>query len=197
MLDSVTITLSVLKDKLKNIDSELILLQENKKKLESVISNWDMIVSIGAKADDAPRKIYIKEWSCPHCDYTCDKELGLRQHVTHFHEPKITFKNILSEPPVVCLEDGCGREFKNNAGLMIHVAAAHRESTSLPPKPEKIIKFTTKVKPITVEGLKQKIVTCANPQCSHRLRFVEGTGIVINGVEFCNRRCHMEWEKGS
>lgn len=63
--------------------------------------------------------------SCSLCDYTCKKEQGLKQHVTHVH----------GQGSIQC--EDCNKYFKNRHGLFIHQSTQHREKTSLPPKIEK------------------------------------------------------------
>jgi hypothetical protein len=218
--------------KLKSLDYEINKLEEQKTHLKWLIEHWSYLLSEFKVAEESDKNVArVKQWRCPNCEYSCDKERGLKQHISHFHPVKFktdgtivkqdeptTAKEDLSvllnnleilepdivKPKVVCLEDNCGKEFKNNAGLMVHISAAHRELTTLPPKKiadENTIPLTNFViKPASdfdtedIYKVKSAIIKCANPSCLRLKTFVQGSGKIYNGAEFCNGRCIADWK---
>ncbi len=190
-MSDLQLTLSELKNRINQIDIKIVELQSHRSHLEYLVSNWKSITAL-EKEPIQPEPCANDVWECPTCDYSCRKKQGLKQHITHVH-PK---KEKKIEPPVVCKEDYCGKNLKNNAGLMIHIASAHRETTTLPPKKKKFVlhpKLKTNGQPIEPERIRSEIVNCPNPVCCRLIRFIKGLGFISDGKEFCNMRCHMEW----
>lgn len=133
------------------------------------------------------------EQKCPHCNYTCQKELGMKQHVTHFH-PETKTKTKKIEKIVENLErtEEAIRIEKADSPLNLDTTASVIPTASTVTSTKLDFNY-----PSQEIVLKSTIIDCANPACFRLRRFVQGAGKMLAGKEFCTGRCILDFKENN
>ncbi len=135
-------------------------------------------------------------------------------------EASINGKKIYPEKLFKCRYKGCFYEAMTQKGLNIHIGKNHQKyeiatmakwnpltdpaRIDNPPKEVEVVfsdlSNDSERSPFgagpDLKPLKVTYVKCSYPSCSKRPRFVKGTGVELDNVDYCCVRCHLDHKEG-